>query len=106
MQYVNLPGCPSWDRSNTPGTAPPTLRITKLTARTIVAFARDSGPNTAGPELMSRARRTGPLTIVRTAKLLVLEIGPISPKRESATASTAAITTGRYSGRHPAITAL
>ena len=40
----------------TPGRAPPRLRQTRRTARPIVALARQPGPNTPAPELISSSR--------------------------------------------------
>src|SRR6185503_11079648 len=90
----------------TPGIAPPTLAHTSRRARPIVALARHPGPNTPTPELISSAARTGPLIASSGATASVVPDTPSSAKAGSQMASTAAITTGRYSGRQPAITAL
>jgi hypothetical protein len=72
----------------------------------MVALARQPGPNTPAPQLMSSAKRIGPLTTISGAGAFVVADTPCRSKASSHTASTAAITTGRYSGRQPAITAL
>jgi transposase InsO family protein len=72
----------------------------------MVALARQPGPNTPAPELMSSLARIGPFTITSGATASVVPETPSRQKRSSHIASTAATTTGRYSGRQPAITAL
>src|SRR5882724_10824896 len=89
-----------------PGRAPPILTQQRRRARPIVAFARQPGPKTPAPELMSSAPRIGPFTITSGATASVVPDTPSRQNRSSQTASTAASTTGRYSGRQPAITAL
>src|SRR5690242_437519 len=90
----------------TPGAAPPMLTQQSRTARPMVALARQPGPNTPAPELMSSLTRIGPFTITSGATASVVPETPSRQKRSSHIASTAATTTGRYSGRQPAITAL
>ena len=90
----------------TPGRAPPRLTQTSRTARPIVALARQPGPNTPAPELISSRARIGPLTITSGDGALVVAETPCRSNASSQTASIAAMTTGRYSGRQPAITAL
>ena len=90
----------------TPGAAPPRFTQTSRSARPIVALARQPGPKTPAPQLMSSAPRIGPLTTTSGAGAFVVADTPWRSKASSQTASTAAITTGRYSGRHPAMTAL
>src|SRR2546425_8922897 len=106
MQYVYRPGCASVDMLTTPGRAPPRFTQTSRTARPIVALARQPEPKTPAAQLISSARRTGPLTITSGVGALVVALTPCRSNASSQTASTAAITTGRYSGRQPAITAL
>src|SRR5258706_14383214 len=75
-------------------------------ARPIVAFALIPGPKTLLVELMPSFLAIGPFTTIMI----------VAPERPEATwwrtnsgaasAFTAATTTGRYSGLHPAITAL
>src|SRR5690349_20041690 len=90
----------------TPGAAPPMLTQQSRTARPMVALARQPGPNTPAPELMSSLARIGPFTITSGATASVVPETPSRQKRSSHIASTTATTTGRYSGRQPAITAL
>ena len=90
----------------TPGCAPPMFTQQRRTARPMVALARQPGPKTPAPELMSSAARIGPFTITRGATASVVPETPRRQKRSSHIASTAASTTGRYAGRQPAITAL
>src|SRR6185503_3402856 len=85
----------------TPGAAPPMLTQQSRTARPMVALARQPGPNTPAPELMSSLARIGPFTITSGATASVVPETPSRQKRSSHIASTA-----RYSGRQPAITAL
>src|SRR5262245_29242081 len=89
-----------------PATAPPRLRTMRRRARPIVALARYPGPNTPAPAFISRRVRTGPFTMKSGAALLVVADTPCRSKASSHIASTPAMTTGMYSGRHPAITAL
>src|SRR2546426_257781 len=90
----------------TPGRAPPTLTQTRRSARPMVALARQPGPKRPAPQLMSRARRIGPFTTMSGAGALVVADTPCRSNASSHTASTAASTTGRYSGRQPATLAL
>ena len=80
--------------------------MTSLSARPIVAFARRPGPKRFTPALTPRARATGPLTTTKGAEPPVLVIAPCRLYAGSAIASSAARTTGMYSGRQPARTAL
>src|SRR2546429_2314499 len=106
MQYVYRPGWASVDMLTTPGVAPPTFTQTRRSARPIVALARHPEPKTPAPQLMSSAIRIGPPTITSGDGAFVVADTPWRSNASSHTASTAAITTGRYSGRQPAITAL
>src|SRR5260370_42483716 len=90
----------------TPGIAPPTLTQTRRTARPIVALARQPGPKRPAPQLISSLPRIGPLTITSGAGALVVAETPWRSNAASQTASTAARTTGRDSGRRPALPAL
>jgi hypothetical protein len=89
-----------------PGRAPPTFTHTSRTARPIVALARQPAPNTLAAQFTSSARRIGPLTISSGVTASVVPDTPSSAKPGSQIACTAASTTGMYSGRHPAMTAL
>ena len=75
-------------------------------ARPMVALARLPGPNRLLRELMFSSRTTGPWTMVRMPEPPMLEDGPTRLKTGSSMASVAVITTGMYSGRQPAMTAL
>src|SRR5436309_6164603 len=86
--------------------APPTLATRSRRARPMVALARRPGPNTPAAQLMSRAMRAGPLTMKRGEWKLVVADTPWRSKASSHMASTPAISTGMYSGRQPAMTAL
>ena len=84
------------------------LISTRRMARPTVALARRSGP---GPKMLwplAKASwlRTGPLTSTRGADPPVLAELPWRLYSVGTMASTAAMTTGMYSGRHPAMTAL
>ena len=74
--------------------------------RPIVALARTPGPKRLPLPLSSRRAPIGPLTITISAEPPVLVAGPCSMNAGSPMASSAAPTTGKYSGRHPAMTAL
>ena len=93
-------------RSSVPGREPQTFRMIKRIARPIVRLARQPGPKRLSPALMSSSRATGPLTIMSTAAPAVEVPGPWYAQRGSPMASTPATTTGKYSGRHPAMAAL
>ena len=92
--------------SPTSGVAPPRLKRMSRIARPIVALARNPEPKTFAPPFTPSRFATGPLTIVRGAQGWVVDCTPFKLKASSSSASTAASTTGRYSGRQPAITAL
>ncbi len=89
-----------------PAFAPPRLIITRRTARPMVALARCPGPNTPNEQLSAIRSRIGPCTTINGAEKWVDVATPCRLKAGSVTAWTAASTTGRYSGRQPAITAL
>src|SRR5437762_14312294 len=89
-----------------PGLAPPRFTHTRRSARPIVAFARQPDPNTPAAQFTSSVVLIGPLTITSGAGALVVADTPCRSNDSSQTASTAAMTTGRYSGRQPAMTAL
>src|SRR5438034_673329 len=76
-----------------------------ITAMLAATLASQPGPKRPAPQLMSRARRIGPFTTMSGAGALVVADTPCRSNASSHTASTAASTTGRYSGRQPAITA-
>src|SRR2546426_10649240 len=89
-----------------PGRAPPTFTQTSRSARPMVALARQPEPKTPAPQLMSSSPRRGPLTITSGAGAFVVAETPWRSNAASHTASTAAGTTGRDSGRPPALTAV
>jgi hypothetical protein len=68
----------------------------------MAAFARSPGPRILPVQLSPMRSRTGPFTTIGKARPVVLcdITGPMPEK-----ASTTAMTAGRYSGRHPAMTA-
>src|SRR6516165_7643542 len=72
----------------------------------MVRFARLPWPRTLTPEFIPMARRIGPLTTITGPTDQVVASTPWMLNWSVQAASTAASTTGRYSGRHPAITAL
>ena len=75
-------------------------------ARATVALGRNPGPNTPTPQLNPSRARIGPLTTISGAGPLVLCQPPPPAARSRMSASHAANTTGKYSGRQPAIAAL
>ena len=85
--------------------APVTLIMTRRMARPMVALARWPGPNTLTPEFRARSFVAGPLTTASTAAPIVLTVMACRLNWGSHIASTAARTVGKYSGKHPAITA-
>ncbi len=94
------------ERSIPPGTTPPTLRNTRLTARPMVALARLPCPSAFSPEFMPMRLAMGPLTMITGVENQVVAISPCRVNFGTNAASKAPSTTGRYSGRQPAITAL
>ena len=93
-------------RSKTPGMAAQAFIRINRRVRPMVALARLPGPNKLLRELIFNSLTTGPLTMDRMAEPPMLEEGPTKLNTGSSIASVAAKTTGMYSGRHPAITAL
>ena len=71
----------------------------------IVALARQPWPNALPAQLMSSVFRIGPWTITRGEAICVEHCIPFRLKLSPTIASSAAMTTGMYSGLHPAITA-
>ena len=78
-----------------PGLGPPRLSMISLTARPIVPFARQPGPKTLGPALISSLWRTGPLMMHSGEWGPVVAWTPCKLNCGSVIACTAAITTGR-----------
>ena len=72
----------------------------------MVALARWPGPKTFCPLFNPISLMIGPLTIIKMAVPAVVAVTPCSPKSGWVMARTVAATTGKYSGRHPAMTAL
>ena len=105
-QKLTLPGLPCAARSTPPGRPPPTLRTTSCTARPMVRLARLPWPSTLTPLFMPIARVPGPLQMMTGPTGIVVASTPWMLNSSLQTASTAAITHGRYSGLQPAITAL
>src|SRR5690349_5232654 len=76
MQKVYLPAWPWLLWSREPGRVPMTFRITRRTARPMVALARQPGPKRLLPLLMSSFFAIGPFTSMNTAEPPVLVAGP------------------------------
>src|SRR5215831_10352624 len=72
--------------------APPRLATTSRRARPMVPLARQPGPKQPAAQLMSRALRTGPLTMKRGEGKLVVADTPWRSKASSHIASTPALT--------------
>ena len=72
----------------------------------MVALARLPGPKTLPAAFMPMSRTTGPETISSGAEPPVLAVEAWKLKSGSLAASRAATSTGKYSGRQPAMTAL
>ena len=89
-----------------PGKAPPRFINISLTALPRVALLRHPGPKAPDLLLISNFLAIGPLTIIKGATGCVVGCMPIISTGFSHIAATAAINTGIYSGRQPAITAL
>ena len=79
---------------------------TSRSARPIVAFARLPGPSALWRAFMPISAAIGPLTIAHSAAPPVLVSTVWRLNASSNIASSAATTTGKYSGRQPAMTAL
>ena len=104
-QNVNLAGLPSVDMSETPGRPPPTFIIISRIVLPIAALARCPGPNAPQPDTTPQTARAGPFTINSGVIGCVVTCDSVRSKRGSQMAWTAATTTGKCSGRQPAITA-
>ena len=103
---VNFIGLPRVERSTPPVDAPPTLRTTSRNARPMVALARLPAPKAPSFIFMPIFSRIGPLMIITGAAPMVVAVTPWMLNASVQAASTAAMMTGKYSGLHPAITAL
>src|SRR3989454_12558884 len=90
----------------TPGRAPPRLAQISGRARPMVGLARVPGRRAPAAQLSSIVTRAGPLTMKMGATASVVPEIPTRSNASSHIARTAATTTGMYSGRQPAITAL
>ena len=104
-QYASFAGLPWVARSPVPGSPPPTFIRTRRTARPIVTLARAPWPKALYPALSPISRAIGPFTTRSGATGCVVAWIESRLKAGSASASMAARSTGKYSGRQPAITA-
>src|SRR5438093_1741860 len=105
-QHVYLAGLPSVDLSACCGTPPPIVVMISRIARPIVALARKPGPNKFPRALTPISRATGPLTMSTGQAGFVVPWIPYRLNGLARMALTAVTMTGKYSGLHPAITAL
>ena len=105
-QRVYLPGWPIELPSSPPLRAPSTLLATRRSARPIVALARLPEPSTLWVAFIPTSAAIGPLTIVQIAAPPVLVVAAWALKAGSSIAESPASTIGKYTGRHPAMTAL
>ena len=104
--HDSFPGCPSVERSSSPGRTSSRLRSTRRTARPMHTDARSGPARTEWADDMPSWWRTGPFTTRSTAQPPVDAVAPCTSSSGRHTASTAASTTGKSGGRHPASTAL
>ena len=82
------------------------LRTMRPMARETVAFGRKPGPKAPPAVLKPSSCLTGPLTtIIGAGPLVDCQLPPLAA-RSRISASNAASTTGKYSGRQPAMAAL
>ena len=88
-----------------PGLPPPTLRITNCSARPMVELARLPWPSAFLSVFMPMRRRIGPFTITIGPENHSVHSRPCILNVSVHAASTAASTTGKYSGLQPAMTA-
>ena len=90
-----------------PGRAPPMFIRQRRRARPMLAFARCPGPSAPQPEAIGpQTSRAGPLTMTTGPSPCVVDCMLSMSKSGWLTARTAASTTGKCSGRQPAMTAL
>ena len=101
-----MDGAPCVDISPIPGFAPPILTRLNLTARPIVALARQQGPYAPDWLCSPSLSLMGPLIIRSGAHGWVVACIAYRLNAGSDMALNAAVITGKYSGRHPAITEL
>ena len=105
-QKLNLPGCPRVERSIPPGRTSNRLMRHRRTARPMTAVARSLLPSALNVPSIPSSRRTSPLTTMKTAQPPVLAVAPCRVNSSRSIAASAATTTGKCTGRQPAITAL
>jgi hypothetical protein len=105
-QTCQRPGRPWVACSRTCGWMPNALRTMRPTARGIVAFGRNPGPNAPPAVLKPSSFLIGPLTTISGDGPLVDWKPPPRAARSRMSASNAARTTGKYSGLQPAMAAL
>ena len=104
--HDSLPGCPSVERSSSPGRASSRLRNTSRTARPMQTLARSAPASAECADDMPSWVRIGPLTTSRMAHPPVDAVAPWTSRAGSHSAPTAAATTGKSTGVQPASTAL
>src|SRR3954469_14692553 len=97
-QNEYLPGLPNVARSISPGAPPPMLRTISWSARPIVALARLPWPMQLTPLFIPIWLVIGPLTTITGPEKYVVHSRPWILNESVHAASTAASTTGRYSG--------
>ena len=105
-QIDHRPGRPWVACSRTCGRMPKAFLTMSPMARGMVAFGRKPGPNAPPAALKPSSCLTGPLTTISGAGPLVDCQPPPRAARSRISASNAASTTGKYSGRQPAMAAL
>src|SRR5215472_7935556 len=93
------------DLDTSPGRAPPAFAMSKRRARPILALARQPGPRAPRPALSPACSAAGPLTMANGVDGPVVVAMPLRLKSGTQTARTRAVSTGRYAGRQPAMTA-
>src|SRR5206468_12170051 len=98
LQSVGLSACC--------GTPPPIVVMISRIARTMVALARTPGPTKLPRPLVPISRAIGPLTISSGLAGFVVPWMPYRLNGLLRMAFTAVMMMGKYSGLHPAITAL
>src|SRR5215469_10973334 len=93
------------DLDTSAGRAPPAFAMSSRSALPMLALARQPGPSAPRPELSPARFAAGPLTTANGVDGPVVVAMPFRLNSGTQTARTRAASTGRCTGRQPAITA-
>src|SRR5215469_16473445 len=93
------------DLDTSPGRAPPAFAMSRRNALPMLALARQPGPSAPRPALSPARSAARPLTTANGVDGPVVVAMPLRLKSGTQTERTRAVSTGRWAGKQPAMTA-